>query len=287
MNPIPSSRWHAFTARVAACLVLIPWGCSTGDAPGSYLDNCGELAVRSRQPGVEGATAAFVLWITDTLPGSSATPPARSAISGADLRSLRAELESPVRPGSAHIVRARNDGAIVCFRQAESGETAARVWMSIMFRGQSLSTATVVRTPDEYDIHAIIQAGIEELRNINASGTIEGAGLKSIRRLDFESYPNMSAVRAGLAGFFSPRTVETIVQSYGMYEREGVVAMPERGRISRHAWERAEIQSVMHTDAGFVVRLQVPTRDFQGVSTVDVPFVLTFDGWRIDGEIIP
>jgi hypothetical protein len=285
-----SLRIRHSTSLLAACLataILFAACPSPRPATNSYLENGAELGVIASERSPAGLAASFALWCTDTAVGAGDRPISNASIGTQEANSLRVDLAAPPRPVSARVVDAQSDGAIVAFRRVASDGSIAPVWLALTLKDSIISAAALVRPLEDFEIYDALDVTINLLKDIAASGTVEGAGLGAAEHLDPASYPDLATLRTSLRGSFSPRTVESVIRNFGCYQREGLVWMPARDRRSAHNWDRATLERIEPGERGFVARLTVATRSGFSDDEIAVPFVLTRDGWRIDEAITP
>jgi hypothetical protein len=287
MNPFRHGSPLAGGAAAAAAMALVLFSCSPRKTSTSYLDNSSELSALAEEQTTRGTAAAFVLWCTDTARDVTPASGPTLAIPAEELAALRAGIADPSLPATARIIASEGDIAIAAFLRSSPDGAAAPVWMSITVAGRAITAASLSGVPDQYDILDITETAVELMKELMGSGEIEGAGLKAVQRLDPETYPNLAAVRNRLSEVFTDRTVESVIRSFGLYERERLVWMQVQNRSSGRLWDRVEIDRVVPSELGFLARLLVPLREDGTQESLVFPFVLTCDGWRIDQILIP
>ena len=272
---------------VTALLLFLLCSCRPKQANTSFLENRDDLAALATRASIDGLTASFVLWCTDTLQGTDARDTPRATLPSTELNVLREVLREPPRPVSARITATQDDGAVVSFSQTTSSGDPYYFWMVLTFRERTIADVSLVKAAEQYDIDELIGIAADKMKDVLSSGMVEGAGLKAVRRLNPEEFRDIAGVRTELSEAFSLRASELIIKTLGMYEREGLVWMPLHESETRHLWQQATIERVVPNPNGLVVNVQVPLRDSGVSDTLDIPFVLTVDGWRLGGMLVP
>jgi hypothetical protein len=280
-----SNRYTPRSILLAVLVLFLLATCGRSPQSGSALENAAEFETLAASTGPEAVAARCILWLTDTTESDTLLSGIADALSKDELTSIRASVSQPSMPARADFLEKEAREFLALFSGADSSaHSGGRFWLNIKTDEESLIEISLVNEPEGSELFDLAELADARLCDIIAGAEVERVGRSPLLRLRYEDYPDMETLRSGLRDFFTGRAVERIVQKLGVFSRDGVLWMPEIPRRPVRSWQSAEIAERRRNDRGFVARVQLSTGPGE-YADIEIPFILTFEGWRIDGEM--
>ena len=150
----------------------------------------------------------------------------------------------------------------------------------------TITAADVYTEPETFDAIEMITSASKRMQEILAAsgGREMHSGNETLHQLSPPLFPDLNAVKTALREFFTAKATEAIVSKLGMKTVDGSVWTAASAARESRSWNDARIAAITRDANGFVLTLAVPVDDFQRTTTATVPFVMTLEGWKIDGE---
>lgn len=273
---------------LSACALLA--SCRS-PAPPSSLAEARELARTAEDAGGDAAgdaaVARMLLWLTDSSAQREITYDSTARLHRADAERLRGELTASGYPSTCTVIERGPDAVLAVFGGMDSAVfSGGRCWLRCALGGGGCITGMELFAEEEpYDVRQRLLQAEQLLRDIIGGSPSEDAGRSHLRQLSQDDYPDLAALRLALREEFSAQASEQIIQSSGIFMRDGAVYCPDVPWRHPLQWEVTDMSVTTRSDRGFTAHASFPT-EMQERSEVDIPLVITLDGWRLDAPLV-
>jgi hypothetical protein len=158
-------------------------------------------------------------------------------------------------------------------------------WLKVEATANTITDAEVFTEPETFDAIEMIMSASKRVQEIHdaLSGKEQRAGNETSYQISPRVFPDLNAVKTALGEFFTAKATESIITKLGLKTEAGSVWTTKSSSRESRSWEDSRITAISRGAKGFTLTLAVPVDDFQRTTTATVPFVMTPDGWKIDG----
>jgi hypothetical protein len=286
LHPKTTTNVKSAFAIIILHLVLIS-ACGKKQDSNSYLTNSGDFRERSEAADTaEATTSRFVLWLTDTTAMKEKPAALASSMNAEDLDYVKKYFHTAGRPKRGDFIASSGGMSVIAFSGADTMRyPGGHFWLKVKTSAGTVTDAEVFTEPETFDSIEMIMSASKRVQEIHASlsGKDRKAGNETLYQLSPGLYPDLNAVKTALRELFTVNAAVAVIAKLGIKAEGGAVWTSTRSSRESRSWEDARITAISRDAKGFILTLAVPTADFQNTSTTAVPFVMTMEGWRIDG----
>jgi hypothetical protein len=227
----------------------------------------------------------MLLWLTDSSARREIAYDSSARLPQAEAERLRTELVSAGRPTTCTVIERGADAVLAILAGMDSTAVAGgRCWLRCALGGGGAVTGMELSAEeDAYDVRQHLLRAETLMRDLSFAGTTESGGRSRLRCLPQYDYPDLAALRAALREEFTAQAAEQILQQRGYFMRDGSVYAPDAPWRHAPPWDVTDIVVAARSDRGFTARVSFPLEADR--ADVDVPLVITLDGWRLDAPL--